>query len=428
MFSFTRARTAWPVSVLLTCLFLAATVASPALAGDWKGQTKTEDGVTHIMSPATGTEDPVTIELEELWRVGGDTDSDDEFFGVIARITTDKEGNVYLLDSQLSEVKVFSPDGEYLRTLGREGEGPGEFRRPTDMFFLPDGNLGVLQLAPGRIIMFTAEGDPVGDHPLPQSDEGETLILINGQLMGENLCLVLNENKVGDGKVDIKRSLALIDSEGNELTRMHEEVREFAFANALIEEKVWSTFDRRWAIGADGSLYAVTQFADYEIDVWNTDGTKKAVISREFERRERTQEEIETVYSIFEAFTRNAPNATIKVSDFDQDIAAIYPRADGTLWVLNSRGQNEVPEGSLGVFDVFDSEGHFVREVTVMGEGDPQEDGYFFVEDRLYVVTGFLDAAMSAAGGGSDDAEEEDEEAMPMSIICYQVGPLKAGM
>lgn len=427
MFSFNQVRTVRPVFLLLTCLFLVALAASPALADDWKGETKTEAGIIHIMNPATGTEDPVTIELEELWRVGGDTDNEDEFFGVIGRVTTDKDGNVYLLDSQLSEVKVFSADGEYLRTLGREGEGPGEFRRPTDMFFLPDGNLGVLQVAPGRIIMFTADGDPVGDYPLPQSEEGETPILINGQLMGENLCLVLNENKVGEGHVDITRCLAMIDGEGNEVTRMHEEVRRFEFANALIEEKVWNTFDRRWAIGADGSLYAVTQFADYAVDVWGTDGVKKAVISREFDRRARNEEEIQEVYSIFEAFTRNAPNATIKVSDFDQDIASIYPRADGTLWVINSRGQNEMPEGSLGIFDVFNSEGHFVREVTVMAEGDPQQDGYFFVGDRLYVVTGFLDAAMSAAGGGSDDGEEEDE-AEPMAIICYQVGPLKAGM
>ena len=163
------------------------------------------------------------------------------------------------------------------------------------------------------------------------------------------------------------------------------------------------------------------------LNIWGTDGAMKTVITREFERRARNEEEIQEVYSIFEAFTRNAPNATIKVSDFDQDIASIYPRADGTLWVINARGQTEMPEGSLGIFDVFNSEGHFVREVTVMAEGDPQQDGYFFVGDRLYVVTGFLDAAMSAAGGGSDDGEE-DEEAAPMAIICYQVGPLKAGM
>ena len=66
---------------------------------------------------------------------------------MIAQIATGPEGDIYLLDQQLTEVKVFSRAGDYLRTIGREGEGPGEFRRPGDMFLLPDGNVGVLQWA-----------------------------------------------------------------------------------------------------------------------------------------------------------------------------------------------------------------------------------------------------------------------------------------
>jgi hypothetical protein len=85
----------------------------------------------------------------------------------------------------------------------------------------------------------------------------------------------------------------------------------------------------------------------------------------------------------------------------------------------------DCPKGALGTFDVFDAEGRYLRQVTLMGDGDPLQDGYFFVGDRLYVVTGFLDAAMAAAGGGSEDIADEAE---PMAVICYQVGPLKAGM
>ena len=62
------------------------------------------------------------------------------------------------------------------------------------------------------------------------------------QLMGKNLLLVLNENKFGEGKLDITRSLAVIDSEGKEVKRLHEETRTMEFANAIIDETVWSTF------------------------------------------------------------------------------------------------------------------------------------------------------------------------------------------
>ena len=80
--------------------------------------------------------------LEELWRAGGD---DELLLGRIEEVRLGPDGNLYLMDQQLSQVLVLSPDGEYMRTLSREGEGPGEVRRPAGMLFMPDGNLGLLQ-------------------------------------------------------------------------------------------------------------------------------------------------------------------------------------------------------------------------------------------------------------------------------------------
>ena len=57
--------------------------------------------------------------------------------------------------------------------------------------------------------------------------------------------------------------------------------------------------------------------------------------------------------------------------------------------------------------------------MTLKGDGHPRRDGYFFVKDRLYVVTGLLDAVMAAQGGGEDT--EEIEEAEPMAVICYKL-------
>jgi hypothetical protein len=426
MFRSTLVKYVRPSAAALVVVLAAALVgAGQAAAGEWKGQVTQKDGATYIMNPADPMEAPATIKLQENWRIGGDTDADNEFFGVISRVTTDKAGNIYLLDSQLNEVKVFAPDGSYLRTIGREGEGPGEFRRPQDMFFLPDGNLGVVQLAPGRIVMLTPDGDPVGDFPLAAKDQGATAILVGGQLMGSYLALVLQENKMAEGKIDIARCLAMVDSKGNEVKRLHEETRTLEFANAVFDEKTWSTFDRRWATGSDGTLYAVTQFPDYEIRVWDKDGNPKYVIARAYTHRKRDQAEMDRVKGIFEAFTKQVPNSKVSVSDFDQDIHTIYPRDDGSLWVLTSKGAWDKPTGALGTFDVFNRDGHFVRQVTLTGQGDPQQDGYFFVGDRLYVVTGFLDAAIAAQGGGNEDTESEAE---PMAVICYQLGMLEAGM
>ena len=122
-----------------------------------------------IANPAKTPSGPETIELKELWRVGG-YDDEEVLFGVITDIIADSEGNFFLLDSQLSEVQVYSPDGEYLRTIGREGEGPGEFRAAFNLLLLPGGNIGVLQAFPSKIIGLTPQGDPADDFQLPETE------------------------------------------------------------------------------------------------------------------------------------------------------------------------------------------------------------------------------------------------------------------
>ena len=76
------------------CLVLAGS-ASPA--ADWVPTETEKDGIRHVISPDLPRDGQVTVELEELWRIGGDTESDEEFFGVISSVITDENDNVYLL-------------------------------------------------------------------------------------------------------------------------------------------------------------------------------------------------------------------------------------------------------------------------------------------------------------------------------------------
>jgi hypothetical protein len=44
-------------------------------------------------------------------------------------IVADSKGNIYILDQKPATIKAYSADGTFLRTIGREGGGPGEFRQ-----------------------------------------------------------------------------------------------------------------------------------------------------------------------------------------------------------------------------------------------------------------------------------------------------------
>ena len=60
---------------------------------------------------------------------------------VARSVIVGEDGNIYLLDGQLSEIQVFAPDGEHVDTLGRQGEGPGEFMNGARLFWTPRGEL-----------------------------------------------------------------------------------------------------------------------------------------------------------------------------------------------------------------------------------------------------------------------------------------------
>ncbi len=62
--------------------------------------------------------------LKEEWRT--DPRKIDVIFGSIADVTTDKKGNIYLLDIQQQDTYVFGPGGKFLKTLGHQSEDPDE--------------------------------------------------------------------------------------------------------------------------------------------------------------------------------------------------------------------------------------------------------------------------------------------------------------
>jgi 6-bladed beta-propeller len=413
----------WRVAAIVAVIAIAAVlaVASKAAAGEWQGKTTTENGVKRVVNPAKGFQDPATIKVPEVWRLGGDTDSEDEFFGVIADIDIADNGDVYLLDSQLNEVKVFSKDGEFIRSIGHEGEGPGEFRGPVSMFFTKDDKVAVAQIMPGKIVLLTKDGTPAGEQPIPQAPDGGFQLIQRAQSRGGNTVLFLGRQKFDQEKKIWSRQsfLAGVDAAGKQLCEYASKENEINMAAAEMNDAAWDTFDRRWVVGPNGKVYTCNSYSDYEITVYNADGSVDKVITRDFKHTPRSAKEKEFMGKMMDHFAKMIPGCKVTINDMNKDIRSIFVRDDGSIWVLNSVGSENQPKGTLGTFDVFNPQGQFVKNVTVQGQGDPKEDLYLFEKDRLYVVTSFLQAAMTAQGvtGLYDDSKEAE----PMAVICYKL-------
>ena len=85
----------------------------------------------------------------------GQLDGPEEYlFGSIRSIAVSDDRTVYVLDSQAQHVRVFDSLGVYVETLGRRGEGPGEFADAEAIAALAGGRLAVRDPDNQRVTVF----------------------------------------------------------------------------------------------------------------------------------------------------------------------------------------------------------------------------------------------------------------------------------
>ncbi len=94
--------------------------------------------------------------LVEQQRIGS-RDDPDEGFSFIGNVDVDRDGQIYAVENQAAEIRVFAPDGRLLRRIGRQGAGPGEFRS-VSAFGVHGDTVWVVDVLARRITLFDRTG------------------------------------------------------------------------------------------------------------------------------------------------------------------------------------------------------------------------------------------------------------------------------
>lgn len=91
--------------------------------------------------------------------VGVEEGDENYMFNFLRDMTVDSDGNMYLLDQRMREVRKFSPAGDFISKFGSRGNGPGEFRTP--LMIRNDGEncLYIYDLGRKLISKFDLEGN-----------------------------------------------------------------------------------------------------------------------------------------------------------------------------------------------------------------------------------------------------------------------------
>jgi hypothetical protein len=122
---------------------------------EWQGTVEVENGVKVIENPDEPLFGELIFDLAEDLAIGNEKDENYMFYRA-SDIELDNQDNIYLLDSGNCRVQKFDRNGNYLQTIGRKGQGPGEFENPFRI--LVDGQNNIYVSGMRSIQVFDSKG------------------------------------------------------------------------------------------------------------------------------------------------------------------------------------------------------------------------------------------------------------------------------
>jgi len=132
------------IKVTSIALFLSALlilVSCQQQKAEWKGTIEEVDGVIVVKNPKEPMYGEDVFNLEEELTIGETKGPEEYMFSQIIDVGVDDEESIYILDFLEAHIKVFNKSGEYLRTVGRRGQGPGEIQRAINIYITPGNEI-----------------------------------------------------------------------------------------------------------------------------------------------------------------------------------------------------------------------------------------------------------------------------------------------
>jgi len=121
-------------------------------------------GIEIILSDSPGWEGEEGLELDtrSALRIGTAMGEEPYLFSGPLRAVHLSSGATVVLDEGLNELRWFDAAGRRVRSVGRSGEGPGEFVHPSTLLRLPADSLLVFDEAHPRVTLYDSAGDRAG--------------------------------------------------------------------------------------------------------------------------------------------------------------------------------------------------------------------------------------------------------------------------
>jgi hypothetical protein len=290
-------------------------------------------------------------------------------------------GNVYMTDVAANHIKVFSPDGKFLRTLGQEGQGPGDLGGPESIEIVGDFII-VREVMTRRISVVKPDGTFVKSAPFSPDDSYGRLLGLKSLRDGRLIVFVERGLPKGfSGRLPEEQDLAikLLPADLGAARVIYEKkIRASRWAknpetNAF--HRVRFPYHPKICLGVDPSgRLAIGDNSKYEIEIYDPDKGRILTFSRPYTPVKLEDKDKKAYFDLFQmaVFVDNVkkilpkpPDYIVQLTEFPEFLPpyrGLIFDSEGNLWVhlyTQSRATN--------VFDVFSPKGEFVHQIIVEG-------------------------------------------------------------
>jgi hypothetical protein len=316
-----------------------------------------------VVVPVTATEAPdpapVIYDLVERWQL--DPDDDDLVMGNIAGAVFDADGRCYLLDTQLAQIHVIDAGGDLVASLGRPGDGPGEFRYPSSLAWWDEQTLAVAHGMAGRLELIDVSGEPAGAVHFSRGGERRPVPVTRAEPFAGGLVVEIN-SATSDGRtVWVQTDLLLCDRDGTERTVVRSFKHTLDVGRFVLDDRQGVAPWHGWAVLPDGPLVLRGGHEGYALVAIDGAGAESVLAQRPYESLKRSRELIEAMkQELQDAVGANVPGAEVIVADTHPDITGLFAGPDGLLWVRTSRRDVGRPDACLVAADLHASDGRWL--------------------------------------------------------------------
>ena len=369
-----------------------------APAGSWAGSITDSAGISIVTSRGPG----IWAESEQ-WLVEpdlriGEFGGDPRYqFGQIGSLALNGVGNILVVDRQAREVREFTAQGEYVRTIGSPGQGPGQFERGvTDIFLTKGDTLLVPDVRNRRVHRFAPDGSLLDAVSL---DIGKYRVLRSrwSAVRAEGVMQV--RPAASESEDQPNDELRVVNSDGSLGAVLLSLPRGGLFepGGALryfTPEPMWGVTDSLTV------MYGVT--GEYRLGLYDRGGALRTVIAREHMPRPITDRDIRAFFAYLDrAWLANgarpdqlrANRQRVRFAETFPAFSAVHQGPQGTIWVQRVQAPGDLSDERIELYnfiedfgaadwDVFDAAGRLLGMVRMPLRFQPR----LFVGDAIYGV------------------------------------------